>query len=92
MEEVWRQGEATVRSVLEAMNAAAGQPERAYTTVLTILQRLDRKGLVSRSRRGKTRDHRQPFERRVSGRRMRARISLKTGEVLTIDRRLRRCR
>jgi predicted transcriptional regulator len=54
MEEVWSQGEATVRSVMEALNAAANQPERAYTTVLTILQRLDAKELVSRSRRGKT--------------------------------------
>jgi len=50
MEEVWLQGEATVRSVREALNAGAGQPERAYTTVLTILQRLDAKGLVARDR------------------------------------------
>ena len=54
MEEIWRQGEATVRSVRDALNADAGQPERAYTTVLTILQRLDVEGLVERSRRGKT--------------------------------------
>ena len=54
MEEVWRQGEATVRSVMVALNAAAGQPDRAYTTVLTILQRLDAKELVLRTRRGKT--------------------------------------
>lgn len=50
MEEVWSQGEATVRSVRETLNAGAGQPERAYTTVLTILQRLDAKGLVARTR------------------------------------------
>ena|SRR5215213_9605906 len=54
MEQVWQQGEATVRSVREALNADATQPERAYTTVLTILQRLDAKRLVHRSRRGKT--------------------------------------
>jgi predicted transcriptional regulator len=54
MEQVWRQGEATVRSVMEALNAEAGQPARAYTTVLTILQRLDVKQLVLRTRRGKT--------------------------------------
>jgi predicted transcriptional regulator len=54
MEHVWEQGEATVRSVLEALNGDAAQPERAYTTVLTILQRLDAKHLVHRSRRGKT--------------------------------------
>jgi BlaI family transcriptional regulator, penicillinase repressor len=54
MEEVWRQGEATVRSVRDALNADADQPERAYTTVLTILHRLDAKELVVRSRNGKT--------------------------------------
>jgi predicted transcriptional regulator len=54
MEEIWTQGEATVRSVRDALNAETDQPERAYTTVLTILQRLDAKGLVRRSRNGKT--------------------------------------
>jgi predicted transcriptional regulator len=54
MEEIWGQGEATVRSVRDALNAGVGQPERAYTTVLTILQRLDAKGLVLRHRNGKT--------------------------------------
>jgi predicted transcriptional regulator len=54
MEQVWRQGEATVRSVMDALNAEVGQPARAYTTVLTILQRLDVKQLVTRTRRGKT--------------------------------------
>jgi predicted transcriptional regulator len=53
MEEIWGQGEATVRSVRDALNAGVGQPERAYTTVLTILQRLDAKGLVLRHRNGK---------------------------------------
>jgi predicted transcriptional regulator len=54
MEEIWEQGEATVRSVRTALNAGADQPERAYTTVLTIMQRLDAKRLVVRSRDGKT--------------------------------------
>ena len=54
MEEVWAQGEATVRSVRTALNADEDQPERAYTTFLTIFQRLDAKGLVVRSRNGKT--------------------------------------
>jgi predicted transcriptional regulator len=54
MEEIWAQREATVRSVRAALNADEDQPERAYTTVLTILQRLDAKGLVVRSRDGKT--------------------------------------
>jgi predicted transcriptional regulator len=53
MEEVWRQSEATVRSVLEALNASADR-ERAYTTVMTVMAKLDRKGLLTRRRRGKT--------------------------------------
>ena len=56
LEEIWRQGTATVRSVREALNADADQPDRAYTTFLTIFQRLDAKGLVVRSRDGRT-DH-----------------------------------
>jgi len=53
MEEVWRQGEASVRSVMEACNRGRRQP-RAYTTYLTILVRLDRKDLLQRRREGKT--------------------------------------
>lgn len=53
MEQLWRQGEATVRSVLEALNAAA-EKARAYTTVMTVMANLDRKGLLTRRREGKT--------------------------------------
>jgi predicted transcriptional regulator len=53
MEELWRQGEAPVRAVLDALNASAGK-ERAYTTVMTIMARLHRKGLLSRRRESKT--------------------------------------
>ncbi len=56
LEEIWRQGTGTVRSVRDAVNAAEGQPERAYTTFLTIFQRLDAKGLLVRTRDGRT-DH-----------------------------------
>jgi predicted transcriptional regulator len=52
MEEAWRQGESTVRTVLEALNARSPQ-ERAYTTVLTVMHRLDEKGLLRRERRGR---------------------------------------
>lgn len=47
MEEVWRRQTATVRDVLEAVNDGAAKP-RAYTTVMTIMDRLHRKGLVDR--------------------------------------------
>ncbi len=53
MEEVWRHDEATVRSVLGALNARGGK-QRAYTTVMTIMQRLCDKGVLQRRRDGKT--------------------------------------
>jgi predicted transcriptional regulator len=53
MEQLWRQGEATVRSVLEALNGASEKP-RAYTTVMTVMGNLDRKRLLSRRREGKS--------------------------------------
>jgi BlaI family transcriptional regulator, penicillinase repressor len=54
MEEVWERGEpASVRAVMEALNAAAVK-ERAYTTIMTIMARLDGKGLLERRREGKT--------------------------------------
>lgn len=52
MEEVWRRGTATVREVLQTLNE--GPKERAYTTIMTIMTRLDRKGLLRRKRTGKT--------------------------------------
>ncbi len=52
MEEIWQRDDATVREVLEALNQ--GPKQRAYTTVMTIMVRLDRKGLLRRKRRGKS--------------------------------------
>jgi predicted transcriptional regulator len=52
MDEAWRHDEVTVREVLEALNR--GAKERAYTTIMTIMARLDRKGLLTRRRSGKT--------------------------------------
>ena len=53
MDEVWELGEASVREVKEALNAGADK-ERAYTTIMTIMARLDGKGLLGRRRQGKT--------------------------------------
>jgi predicted transcriptional regulator len=53
MEEVWDRGSVTVRAILEALNGR-GQKQRAYTTIMTIMQRLDEKGLLRRCRQGKT--------------------------------------
>src|SRR3954468_21460849 len=49
MEEVWRRGECTVRDVLEALNGRS-ESRRAYTTVMTVMKRLDVKDLLRRER------------------------------------------
>ena len=51
MEEVWRQGRITVRQVMLALNERR-QQARAYTTYLTIMARLHRKGMLRRHRAG----------------------------------------
>jgi len=53
MEQVWARGEASVRETMDALNAGADK-ERAYTTYMTIMARLDSKGLLERRRQGKT--------------------------------------
>ena len=52
MEELWDRGEASVRDVLDALNARR-TPARAYTTILTVMQRLHEKELLRRERRGR---------------------------------------
>jgi predicted transcriptional regulator len=52
MEEAWAQGESTVRTVLDGLNARS-KPQRAYTTILTVMQRLYAKELLRRERRGR---------------------------------------
>lgn len=52
MEEIWSQGERNVREVLEALNERS-EPPRAYTTILTVMQRLHSKELLRRERRGR---------------------------------------
>jgi predicted transcriptional regulator len=55
MEGVWDSGrdEVTVREIMDALNRRAESP-RAYTTYMTIMRRLDGKGLLTRRREGKT--------------------------------------
>jgi predicted transcriptional regulator len=53
MEHMWATDEARVRAVLEALNARSAK-QRKYTTVMTIMARLHRKGLLERRREGKT--------------------------------------
>lgn len=52
MDEVWRQGETTVKLVMEALNQRQ-RSARAYTTYMTVMRRLDDKGLLARTRAGR---------------------------------------
>jgi predicted transcriptional regulator len=53
MEQLWKSGESSVRSVMAALNKRA-RPDRAYTTYMTVMARLHKKGLLVRRRDGKT--------------------------------------
>ena len=53
MEELWRRGESSVRTIMEALNKRARR-DRAYTTYMTIMARLHRKRLLRRRREGNT--------------------------------------
>jgi predicted transcriptional regulator len=50
MAAVWAQDEATVRSVTDTV---AEDGARSYTTILTVMTRLDAKGFLTRRREGK---------------------------------------
>jgi BlaI family penicillinase repressor len=53
---LWERQAATVREIADAMNSGAvnlGGPELAYTTVLSLLQVMEQKGLVDHRRDGK---------------------------------------
>jgi predicted transcriptional regulator len=62
MEQLWATGEASVRSVMDALNQVATR-ERAYTTYMTIMARLHKKGLLIRRRDGKTDFYAPAYER-----------------------------
>jgi len=62
MEQIWASGEASVRSVMDALNKRASR-DRAYTTYMTIMARLHKKGLLVRRREGKTDYYAPAFER-----------------------------
>lgn len=50
MEIIWASGPTTARAVLDEVNERGTRSPRAHTTVLTIMQRLEAKGLLERSR------------------------------------------
>jgi predicted transcriptional regulator len=74
MEEVWEREEVSVREVMDALNAAT-ERDRAYTTYMTIMSRLDTKGLLERRRQGKT-DFYRPRHTRAQYADLRARAEL----------------
>ena len=53
MDAIWERGEASVRDVMDRLNSDAPK-KRAYTTYMTIMARLDAKGMLERRREGKT--------------------------------------
>jgi predicted transcriptional regulator len=62
MDEIWTRRETCVREVMEAVNGR-GDADRAYTTYMTIMARLDSKGLLIRRREGKTDFYRAVYSR-----------------------------
>jgi predicted transcriptional regulator len=62
MNEAWRHEQLSVRELMERLNRRAPKP-RAYTTYMTVMSRLDRKGLLSRRREGKTDFYSPTFSR-----------------------------
>jgi predicted transcriptional regulator len=62
MESLWATGQASVREVMDALNPRAAKP-RAYTTYMTIMARLDGKGLLDRHRDGRTDYYRPVYTR-----------------------------
>ncbi|HUE14970.1 MAG TPA: BlaI/MecI/CopY family transcriptional regulator [Planctomycetaceae bacterium] len=67
---LWHRGEATVRDIWQALTAA--ENDLAYTTVLSLLQVMEQKGLVGHKRIGKAyayfaRIRREPTVRKLAG-------------------------
>ena len=57
---LWRQGEATVREIYDQINAGG---DLAYTTVLSLLQTMEQKGLAGHRKEGKTYQYFPKIER-----------------------------
>lgn len=62
MNAVWQHDTATVREILAAVNAREVK-QLAYTTIMTIMGRLHRKGILAREREGRTDVYRSRYTR-----------------------------
>jgi len=76
MELMWELGEVNVRTVLDELNRRSDK-QRKYTTVMTIMVRLDTKGLLTRRRERRT-DFYQPRLTREQYREARARDDVRS--------------
>jgi predicted transcriptional regulator len=74
MEQIWAAGESSVRDVMSALNESLDNG-RAYTTYMTIMERLRKKGLLLRRRDGKT-NHYRPAHAREEYMSSRARVEV----------------
>ncbi len=74
MDEIWRHDEVSVRQVTDEINRRTGR-ERAYTTYMTIMTRLEGKGLLTRRRAGRT-DLYRPVHTREAYADLRARATI----------------
>lgn len=79
METMWRLERGTVADVRAEINGAA-EPERAYTTIMTVLRRLAGKGLLSRERTGKSDTYTPTMSREAY---QAARAAAQTAELVT---------
>ena len=69
---LWARGKATVREIYQELKPRGGESELAYTTVLSLLQTMEQKGLVGHEAEGKAyayypRVRRDRVERRLAG-------------------------
>lgn len=67
IEQLWERGEATVHELRDALAAEAADDGPAYTTVLTVLQKLEKAGWVEHRKDGRTYVYRTVRSRRQAG-------------------------
>ncbi len=71
MRQLWRRNEATIRELTDALYPNGGHAH--YATVQSLLDRLQSKGFVSRTKRGRVNHYRAAVSRsELAGRRLRA--------------------
>ena len=61
MRQLWKK-QCNARELTESLNAEAGQPPMAHSTVQTLLRQLEKKGAVSHAQQGRTFIFRPMFE------------------------------